>query len=36
MAQRVLKRPLTSKDALAHKDLDELHELLRQLEAELG
>ncbi len=36
MAQRVLKRPLDSKDTLAQKSLDELHQLLSQLEAELG
>ena len=36
MAQRVLKRPLSPRDTLAQKSLDELHQLLRELEAELG
>jgi len=36
MAQRVLKRPLSSKETLSQQSITELRRLLSQLEAELG
>ncbi|MCP4107421.1 MAG: hypothetical protein GY749_18060, partial [Desulfobacteraceae bacterium] len=34
MAQRILKHPVSSKDALAQKNVEELKEMFQQIEAE--